>query len=142
MNQPEDPTAHPAESEAAGNPYTPPAAATGAESAPRRRFTWWHWLLVFLPGLVSFATTWMLTAASLRENPAGQHDYLLLGTGISGIMAGAVTCVVSGLLLGLTVHWRSRLLACLFWPILCALINLPIAFAGCHIVNGALMSHR
>ena len=123
------------------SPYEPPAAPVAAPPGGPRRMRWWHWLLVILPGLVAFGTTWTLTATILREDPGGPHNYLLLGTGISGIMAGAVTCLVSGLLLGLTVSWRSKILACIFWPIACALINLPIAFAGCHIVDGALMGH-
>jgi hypothetical protein len=117
---------------------SPADLETGASPSSRRGLRWWHWLLFLLPGLVAVATTWILTAMELAMHPERPREYLLLAMGLYGIVTGAVFCLISGVLLGLTTRVRHRVLACIGWTLLCALTNLPIAFAGCTLIESTM----
>ena len=116
------------------SPLPDPTAET-----PGSRSRWWHWLLFLLPSFVCVGTTWVLTAQAYSQAEASGDSYwrqhAMLYTGIAGLTAGAVCCVVSGLVLGFTTKAGHPVLASLGWTALCVVVNLSISVAGCGVLE-------
>ena len=108
----------------------------------RSGLRWWHWMLFVLPSIITVATAWGLVAYTRAKDEASGFTYLSdygrahiwLGPMITGLTTGAICCVVCGIILGVSTRSRQRVLASIGWTILCALTNLPLAFAGCTLV--------
>jgi hypothetical protein len=116
-----------------------PAERDNQTSRGRPALKFWHGILFFIPSVVCIGLTFGLAALERARDEASGFtrlsDYgrahLTFHTGIGGLMAGAVACVVCGLVIGLTSRPGHRLLSCLGCTVVCALVNLLISYAGC-----------
>jgi hypothetical protein len=115
-------------------------ATSASDEALRRSrrggLRWWQWLLFLMPALIAAGTTLALGAYYEGTDKAEARWLSGAGALIYGFSAGAVTCVLCGIALGMTTPVRNRVLGCIGWTLLGALTNLPIAFAALIAVRG------
>lgn len=108
-----------------------------------RPLRWWQWLAFVCPSLVAVGTTGVLNALGRAKYAALAHptasdsywvQHMGLYNGLAGINAGAVCCLGAGILLGLTMPAKNRVLACVGWTLLGTLTNAALSFAGCSLL--------
>jgi hypothetical protein len=124
------------------------AMSTGNEPTPYAwPLRWWQVLIFILPTLATVGTTGVLNALGQAKFEALAHpessdlywqQHMGLYNGLAGIQAGAVCCLVCGILICLTKKPAHPLRACIGWTLWCLLFNTGLSFAGCAIVNADL----
>lgn len=104
-----------------------------------RRLRWWQWLLMVLPAVVMVVSPWIVVAVLRARDEASGFTYLTehqprflgLRASFDGLGFGIISCLVCGVVLGLTTKVQQRITACFVWPIWLVLVNVPLAWGGC-----------